>query len=83
MLYSYNWIKKFLNKIPPVGDISNRLTMSGFEVESVEGLFGDVKGIVTAVVNEVKPHPSDKNLSVVNVSAGEHEFITFPISNNF
>ncbi|MCL4478507.1 MAG: phenylalanine--tRNA ligase subunit beta [Deltaproteobacteria bacterium] len=76
MLYSYNWIKKFLNKIPPVGDISNRLTMSGFEVESVERLFGDLKGIVTAVVNGVKPHPSDKNLSVVNVSAGEHEFIT-------
>ena len=76
MLYSYKWLQQFLHKIPSVGDLSDKLTLSGLEVESVKQISSDFSGIVTAVLQDIKPHPHDSNLSLATVSTGDRSFVT-------
>lgn len=76
MLYSYNWLKQFLNKIPPIEELTNKLTMSGLEVESVKRAYSDINGILVANIEDIKSHPNDNNLFVVKVSTGEKTFTT-------
>ncbi len=76
MLYSYKWLQQFLHKIPSVEDLSHKLTISGLEVESFKRIFTDISGIVTAVIQDIKPHPHADNLSVANVATGDRLFTT-------
>jgi phenylalanyl-tRNA synthetase beta chain len=76
MLYSYKWLQQFLHKIPSVEDLSHKLTISGLEVESFKRIFTDISGIVTAVIQDIKPHPHADNLSVANVVTGDRSFTT-------
>jgi phenylalanyl-tRNA synthetase beta chain len=59
-----------------VEDLSNKLTISGFEVESYKRIYTDVNGIVTAVIQDIKQHPHADNLSIVNIFTGNRTFIT-------
>lgn len=76
MLYSYRWIQQFLNKTPPVEDIANRLTISGLEVESFKRTYTDINGVITAKVQNIKPHPSDSKLHIAGVFTGNKTFTT-------
>ncbi len=76
MLYSYKWLQQFLHKMPSVGDLSDKLTLSGLEVESVKQISADFSGIVTAVIQDIKPHPHAGNLSLATVSTGDRSFMT-------
>ncbi|MGB9734953.1 MAG: phenylalanine--tRNA ligase subunit beta [bacterium] len=76
MFYSYNWLRQFLNKIPPVEELTNKLTMSGLEVESVKKVYTDIHGILVATIEDIKPHPRADNLFVAKVSTGDKVFST-------
>jgi phenylalanyl-tRNA synthetase beta chain len=76
MLYSYKWLKQFLNKLPPVDELSNKLTTAGLEVESVTSVYSDIKDVVVADIQEIKPHPAADNLFVAKVFTGNKIFTT-------
>lgn len=52
------------------GELAQRLTLAGLEVEGVE-TFGPVEGVVVGRVLEVTPHPNADRLSVCQVDAGD------------
>ncbi len=76
MLYSYKWLQQFLHNIPSVEDLSDKLTLSGLEVESYKRIYTDVNGIVTAVIQDIKKHPHAENLSIANIFTGDRTFTT-------
>ncbi|GMR05102.1 MAG: phenylalanine--tRNA ligase subunit beta [Thermodesulfobacteriota bacterium] len=74
MLYSYNWLKEYVHDLPSPGDLSELLTMSGCEVDSVTDLSAGIKGVVTAVVEGIEPHPNADKLKLCRVRAGKNVY---------
>jgi phenylalanyl-tRNA synthetase beta chain len=74
VLTSKKWIEQFVD----IGDISlnllvDKLTMSGFEVESTKELL-DCKDVVVAFVKEVFPHPHSSNLKLCKLFDGNKTY---------
>jgi len=74
MLYSYNWIKEYLEEIPAPVELARILTMTGVEVDSVHDLSGDIEGVVTARILTREKHPNADRLSICSVTTGAEEF---------
>ena len=67
MLYSYNWLKEYIEDLPPPRELAEALTMTGTEVESVADLSSEIKGVVVAEILSVEPHPNADKLTVCSV----------------
>ncbi len=74
MLYSYNWLKEYLEAVPPPDELARILTMGGVEVDSIHKQGGDIEGVVTAKITSMEGHPNADRLSLCSVSTGETEF---------
>jgi len=74
MLYSYNWLKEYLEKVPPPAELARVLTMGGVEVDSFRDLGGDIEGVVTARIKTREKHPNADRLSLCTVTTGEDDF---------
>ncbi|OGR26094.1 MAG: phenylalanine--tRNA ligase subunit beta [Desulfobacterales bacterium RIFOXYA12_FULL_46_15] len=73
MKVSLNWLKAYISVDLPPSIISEKLTMAGLEVESVEEKYDYLKQVVVAKVLEVKPHPNAGKLSVCRVDVGSNQ----------
>lgn len=73
MLFSLNWLKEYIDSLPSPGELADRLTMTGTEVEGVEGGGEAVEGVLTAEVLTVEPHPNADKLSLCKVRTGPDE----------
>ncbi|MBO8129462.1 MAG: phenylalanine--tRNA ligase subunit beta [Peptococcaceae bacterium] len=75
MRVSFNWLKEFVDI--PVGpeELAEKLTQVGLAVEGLEQPGKEVQGVVTARINEVKPHPNADRLVICIVTDGEQEYI--------
>ncbi|MBM9614900.1 phenylalanine--tRNA ligase subunit beta [Desulfobulbus rhabdoformis] len=72
MKFTLSWLNQFVSTQGVTStQISDRLTMLGLEVDSVEELFADLAFITTARVTEVSKHPDADKLSVCTVDNGE------------
>ena len=72
MKFTLSWLNQFVSTQGVTStQISDRLTMLGLEVDSVEELFADLASITTARVTEVSKHPDADKLSVCTVDNGE------------
>lgn len=71
MLYSYNWIKEFVDTNLSAAEVSERLTMAGIEVDGVGGLSSEISGVVTARIQEIGKHPNADRLRLCKVTTGE------------
>lgn len=67
MLFSYNWLKEYAEKLPSPKEAAERLTMSGTEVEGITELAGACAGVVTAEVVSVGKHPNADRLTFCEV----------------
>lgn len=67
MLFSYNWLKEYAAGLPSPKELSERLTMTGTEIESVTEAGADIKNVITAQVVTVNPHPNADRLSLCEV----------------
>ncbi len=67
MLVSLNWLKEFVETDKTAYEIAEHLTMGGIEVESVTHVGADLKTVFTARINEIRRHPNDERLAVVQV----------------
>jgi len=74
MLFSYNWLKEYIDGLPAARTLADRLTMSGTEVESVTEPGKGINGVVTARVLSCEPHPNADRLQLCRVSTGAEEF---------
>jgi len=73
MLFSYNWLKEYLEGAPAPSELAEALTMSGTEIESVTRTGADFTGVVTARVLSVDKHPNADKLSCCKVTTGSGE----------
>ena len=73
MKISYNWLGTYLDHGLTPGQLAERLTMSGLEVEAVEPIGTALDGVVVGHVLAVEPHPDADRLSCCRVDVGEAE----------
>src|SRR5690349_22555833 len=64
------WLRSFCN--PPLsgGEVAERLTMAGVEVEAYDPVGPQFSGVVVAQVLAVERHPNADKLTVCTVDAG-------------
>jgi phenylalanyl-tRNA synthetase beta chain len=69
MLISWNWLQEYV--ILPEGidveQVAERLTMTGCEVEEIRYPCSELRGVVTAKVDELRKHPSADKLFVAEL----------------
>ena len=76
MKVSFNWLKEYVDCGLNPTELADRLTMAGLEVEGVEEVGLELKGVVVAQIVSIAPHPQADRLSLCRVKAGER---TYPI----
>jgi phenylalanyl-tRNA synthetase beta chain len=68
-----SWLKEYVDFEDSTQGLSDRLTFSGIEVESVRIVGGGLDEIVAAAVRSVAPHPNADRLTVCRVFDGREE----------
>jgi phenylalanyl-tRNA synthetase beta chain len=79
MKISYNWLKEHLDFNLSPEEVSEILTSTGLEVESLEkteSIKGGLEGLVIGKVLEKEKHPDADKLSITKVDAGTGEIFT-------
>ncbi|CAG0969514.1 partial Phenylalanine--tRNA ligase beta subunit, partial [Gammaproteobacteria bacterium] len=74
MLFSYNWLREYLEGAPAPSELAEKFTMSGTEIESVTKTGANFTGVVTAQVVTVDKHPNADKLSFCRVRTDKSEF---------
>jgi len=73
MRVSQKWLRDYIDFRFSPGDLSDRLSMLGVEIEGVEDLGAKYDKIVVGKVTERRPHPNADRLSVCSVSVGRED----------
>ncbi|MBI5643578.1 MAG: phenylalanine--tRNA ligase subunit beta [Deltaproteobacteria bacterium] len=67
MLFSYNWLKEYIENLPLPVELARALTMSGTEVESITASGAELNNVVTAEILSCAPHPNADRLQLCEV----------------
>jgi phenylalanyl-tRNA synthetase beta chain len=71
MRVSYRWLQELLPGLDaPPGEVADRLTNAGLEVEAVEDFGAGLNAVVLASIRKVEPHPKREQLKLVTVDRG-------------
>ncbi len=71
MKFTLNWLKEYVDFAINAGEIADRLTMAGLEVDSVDELFAELADNVrVARIDAVRPHPKADRLVLCDVLVG-------------
>ena len=73
MKASRRWLEAFLRRELPIRDLVEKLAMLGAPADAVEPLHADLKDILVAVVEDVRPHPNADRLRLCTVNDGKPE----------
>lgn len=73
MNVSRRWLEAFLRRELEVQDLARRLAQLGAPADAVEPLHADLRDIVIASVEEVRPHPNADRLRLCTVNDGSAE----------
>jgi phenylalanyl-tRNA synthetase beta chain len=71
MKYSYNWIKELTDTKLPLEKAVELLTMHSLEIEGVEKIGNDFKGVIVGKILEIKKHPNADKLQLAKVDTGK------------
>ena len=71
MKFTFRWLKEHLDTDRPLGEITEKLTMIGLEVERVEDKGTLLAPFIIARVVEAKAHPNADRLRVCMVDTGD------------
>jgi phenylalanyl-tRNA synthetase beta chain len=71
MKFTLAWLKEHLETDRPLGEIADKLTMIGLEVERIEDKGRQLAPFVIARVTEAKRHPNADRLRVCMVDTGD------------
>ncbi|OUR67366.1 phenylalanine--tRNA ligase subunit beta, partial [Cycloclasticus sp. 46_83_sub15_T18] len=75
MLVNEAWLKEFVDYSIPTELLTEKLTMAGLEVDSVNPAAADFSGVVVGQVTSVEAHPNADKLRLCKVSIGAEELI--------
>jgi len=70
MKVSLNWLREYVGITLPRVELARRLTMAGFEVESVQVIGGDWENVVVGQIVAINPHPDADRLTLATVDLG-------------
>ena len=73
MKVSLSWLKDLVEIPFEIEELSESLSMSGFEVEETIDLSKSFDGIVTGYVKDIKKHPNANKLKICSVEIGEEK----------
>jgi len=73
MLVPISWLKDFVDIPENINDLSERLTMSGSNVEGIEHWGREIKKVVVGLITKVEKHPDADKLLVVQVDVGNEQ----------
>lgn len=73
MNVTLNWLKDYIDFEFSPGELADRLTMLGVEVEAIKQLGAGLERVVVGKVNAVGPHPNADKLVLCQVDIGEAE----------
>lgn len=71
MIFSYNWLKKFVPNIPDPKTLLEQLTLHSVEVEGITPIGENLNGIVVAELLEKRKHPNADTLNIGLFDVGE------------
>ncbi len=71
MVYSYEWLKEFIPRLPAPDRVAEALTMHSVEVEGVRRAAVDLGHVVVAEVVDVRKHPNADTLHIGHFNVGE------------
>jgi len=74
MKISFHFLHSFIDLDLPAQHIAKLLTSVGVEVEKIEPLSLKASGVVVGRIEEVKPHPTREDLTVLTLSDGDQTF---------
>jgi phenylalanyl-tRNA synthetase beta chain len=70
MVISLGWLKEYADVPEDLGAVSERLTLSGTEVERIVTQRANFEGVVVAQVVGLRPHPKAHKLLLATIDAG-------------
>jgi phenylalanyl-tRNA synthetase beta chain len=70
MKLSLDWLKEFIDPTWDAVTLGSRLTLAGFELESITTAAPPFKGVIVAEILSAVPHPQADKLRVCSVNAG-------------
>jgi len=70
MKVSVSWLKELVEFTNNIDELSEKLSMTGFEVESLEDLSEQANNVVIGFVEEIKQHPNAEKLKICTVDVG-------------
>lgn len=73
MKVSLNWLKRYVDIPVSVDELCNTMTLSGFEVESVEDLSTTMNNVVAARILKLEKHPDADKLQICQMDVGAEE----------
>ncbi len=73
MLFSVNWLKKWVDIDLPVDELAEKLTASGLEVDTVEPVAAAFSEIVVAEIIACEAHPNADKLQICSIDFGGSE----------
>jgi phenylalanyl-tRNA synthetase beta chain len=71
MKVSYRWLREWVPVPWEARELGDRLSMAGFEVESLEPAAPPFSGVVVAEILDAAPHPQADKLRVCRVATGQ------------
>ena len=71
MKVSHHWLTEWVPVPWKARELADRLSMAGFEVESLEPAAPPFSGVVVAQILDTAPHPQGEKLRVCRVTTGE------------
>jgi len=74
MLFSYNWIKEYIDTQLSASEVAERLTAAGIEVDGVSSEGPDIKGVVIAEIITKGSHPNADRLSLCEVATPDKTY---------
>ena len=74
MKVSCNWLADFVVIPWKPGELADRLTMAGIEIESIVRQDAGLESVVVAEILKSEPHPNADRLTVCQVSAGAKKY---------
>ncbi|HCV6190493.1 TPA: phenylalanine--tRNA ligase subunit beta [Staphylococcus aureus] len=73
MLISNEWLKEYVTIDDSVGNLAERITRTGIEVDDLIDYTKDIKNLVVGFVKSKEKHPDADKLNVCQVDIGEDE----------
>lgn len=73
MRISYNWLRRWVPAELTAGEVADRFTAAGLEVDRLTAVGEGLEGVVVAEITECREHPDADRLRVCTVDAGDGE----------